>query len=112
VKGTPAATGRCNGSPRLLERTLRRGDLACRYGGEESCVLLSRADAGAASAFDRRLRAALAAGVQAATLPLSFSAGAAPVRNGEQAVDAIVARADSALYRAKNAGRGPLDVAD
>jgi diguanylate cyclase (GGDEF)-like protein len=95
----------------LLEGTLRRGDLACRYGGEEFCVLLSRADAAAAAAFDRRLRAALAAGGGDGSIVLAYSAGVTAVRGGELALDGIVTRADEALYRAKAAGRGRLEVA-
>jgi diguanylate cyclase (GGDEF)-like protein len=94
----------------LLASTLRRGDLACRFGGEEFCVLLSRADPAAAGAFDRRLRAALGAS-ESGKPPLSYSAGCTSVRDGELALDDVVKRADEALYRAKDAGRGRLEVA-
>src|SRR5439155_3236618 len=38
---------------------VRRSDLVCRYGGEEFCVLLVRADDDAARAVDKRLQAEL-----------------------------------------------------
>jgi diguanylate cyclase (GGDEF)-like protein len=96
---------------RLLQACTRRGDLACRWGGEEFCVLLLRADATAARAFDTRLRRALA---NAASLPepLGYSAGLALVSAGEQALDEVVRRADAALYRAKSEGRGRLAEAE
>jgi diguanylate cyclase (GGDEF)-like protein len=95
---------------RVLRTCLRQGDLACRYGGEEFCVLLSRADADAAAAFDRRLRAELARQSQGDNIEamMGFSTGLAGVRNGETSLDLAVRRADAALYLAKRAGRGRL----
>jgi diguanylate cyclase (GGDEF)-like protein len=95
---------------RVLRTCLRQGDLACRYGGEEFCVLLSRADADAAAAFDRRLRTELARQSQGDNIEamMGFSTGLAGVRNGETSLDLAVRRADAALYLAKRAGRGRL----
>lgn len=91
----------------LLQRCLRAGDVAARLGGEEFCVLLSHADTAAALAFDQRLRNELAK-VPRSTLPvtLGFSAGHALCRGPEDTLAAMMARADTALYRAKAAGRG------
>lgn len=91
---------------RVLQASLRRGDLACRWGGEEFCVLLTRADPAAAQSFDERLRQALA---QAAPAPLreelTYSAGIAGFEGGSITLESLIRRADEALYRAKAEGR-------
>jgi diguanylate cyclase (GGDEF)-like protein len=91
----------------LLQRCLRAGDVAARLGGEEFAVLLALADTDAALAFDQRLRKALAA-VTPNELPVTpdFSAGHALCRGREDTLAGMMARADTALYRAKAAGRG------
>lgn len=94
---------------RLLQSALRRGDRAGRWGGEEFCVLLARGDALAGTAFDMRLRQALADQSRSSLgFPLSFSAGLAVLQPGDAALHSLLQRADGALYAAKAAGRGRL----
>jgi diguanylate cyclase (GGDEF)-like protein len=76
---------------------LRRTDILARYGGEEFIVLLPGADIEQAAATLERLRKA--------TPPLTtFSAGVAAWDRTETSED-LIARADAALYSAKDAGR-------
>ncbi len=104
------------GGDRVLERfahalraALRRGDLACRYGGEEFCVLLSHAGANAATEFDARLRVELQrASVAAAEATPTYSAGAAVQPDPGIGLDALMQQADAALYGAKAQGRNRL----
>jgi diguanylate cyclase len=92
-----------------LRSCMRRGDLACRYGGEEFGVLLWHADEQAAHAFDARLRAKLAqADAGDAAAGLNFSAGLMPMHGREVSLEQCLERADAALYRAKEAGRGQM----
>jgi diguanylate cyclase len=92
-----------------LRACTRGGDLICRYGGEEFCVLLSRAEVADALHFDGRLRAWLVAtAAVAGNSPLSYSAGVASRQPGDQTVDDLIQRADAALYRAKASGRGRI----
>jgi diguanylate cyclase (GGDEF)-like protein len=85
---------------------LRNGDAAYRYGGEELLVLLHGADAAAAMAAAEGIRIAVSrAGI-------AHPAGVAPVLTvsigvaaGTGDAAAVLARADAALYAAKDAGR-------
>jgi diguanylate cyclase (GGDEF)-like protein len=94
---------------RQLQSELRRGDLAGRWGGEEFCVLLSRADADAAKAFDQRLRDRLARQAPPALgFGLGFSTGLATLERHDDGLASLLHRADAALYAAKGAGRGRM----
>ena len=91
---------------RALMSSSRAGDLVGRYGGEEFCVLMNRADHAAAHAFDDRLRERL--GNRASKelgFALSYSAGIAMPLAPDDTLEAMIRRADSTLYRAKAEGR-------
>jgi diguanylate cyclase (GGDEF)-like protein len=74
-----------------------------RYGGEEFAVVLPRCDMENALALLARLR-------KATPEEQTVSAGVA-TWDGAEAAEALVARADAALYEAKNAGRNQVIVA-
>lgn len=82
---------------------LRPGDLLARYGGEEFAVLLRDCDERRATPVLERLRAATPAGE-------TCSVGIAQW-DGDECAEALVARADRALYAAKAAGRDRTMVA-
>jgi diguanylate cyclase (GGDEF)-like protein len=106
--GHPAGDAALKGAARLLERYLRRGDVAARYGGEEFVVMLPGADEPEAFPIAERIRAALAdAEIEFgdARLHITASVGLAVwPRNGRQA-EALLSAADRALYTAKGSGR-------
>jgi diguanylate cyclase (GGDEF)-like protein len=82
---------------------LRPGDLLARFGGEEFSALVADIDGRAVHDVAERLRHLVAA--PSDDLPsCTVSVGIAAVRAGE-AFDALVRRADAALFRAKAAGR-------
>lgn len=94
---------------RQLQAELRRGDLAGRWGGEEFCVLLARADAEAARGFDQRLRQRLARlSLPELGFDLDFSTGVATLERHDSGLASLLHRADGALYAAKEAGRGRM----
>jgi diguanylate cyclase (GGDEF)-like protein len=76
---------------------LRGGDLLARYGGEEFLVLFPGCPTEAAASAADRLREALPEGV-------TCSVGVA-VWSGYESATELVARADAALYEAKESGR-------
>lgn len=93
---------------RLLKETRRNGDLAARLGGEEFCLLLHD-DTAAGPPFDQRLRQRLRLAAPAELgMALDYSAGMAALHRSDADIHALLARADTALYEAKAAGRGRL----
>lgn len=85
----------------------RPGDLAARYGGEEFTLILPGADAAAAYAVAERLRrAVVAAALPAPQGVVTVSIGCSSLRPLEtEGTAPLLARADAALYRAKQDGR-------
>jgi diguanylate cyclase (GGDEF)-like protein len=83
---------------------LRGGDQIARYGGEEFIVLLRDAEAATAERVLGRLR-------PVTPDAQTFSAGVATWAAAETA-DELIARADRALYRAKQGGRDRIVFAD
>ena len=87
----------------------RSGDVIARLGGEEFCVLLANAGTAATLAFDQRLRTELErTAPDILPFTMNFSAGHALCSGRNETLDAMMARADAALYQAKAAGRGRL----
>ncbi len=95
---------------RISRSSLRAGDILGRWGGEEFLLILPDTTLDAALASVERLRVlALAIQVPGATqeapMRVTFSAGLATTADGPRSLDEIIARADAALYEAKNEGR-------
>jgi diguanylate cyclase (GGDEF)-like protein len=97
----------------LLTSHLRAADLVGRVGGEEFALLMPHTPADGAARLAERLRAALEqAGVEGDTGPIhaTVSVGIAQLQPGED-LDGLYARADAALYRAKQQGRNRVERA-
>jgi diguanylate cyclase len=90
-----------------LFANLRTTDKVGRYGGEEFLMILPDTAKDAAVGTINRLRAIVSQVEWAGTssiIYLTMSAGVSEIREEDTAAD-ILARADAALYNAKNAGR-------
>jgi diguanylate cyclase (GGDEF)-like protein len=91
----------------ILRTQARQADAVCRYGGEEFLVICPNTSLSAASLLGERLRSTVAC-YEFPGVPwtITVSIGIAtyePKRDRD--ANALIARADSALYLAKNEGR-------
>jgi diguanylate cyclase (GGDEF)-like protein len=87
--------------------------LAVRWGGEEFLLVLKACDRNEALRIAENLRESIGAlplDIQGKTLNLSISIGVSEF-NGSESPEQTVDRADSALYKAKNAGRNRVESA-
>lgn len=90
-------------------RTLRAPDLICRYGGEEFLVLLPEINLTQARVVAERIRQRAAetrVHTEKGEVIVTVSLGVAAIEEGKEVtLDALIERADQALYAAKRAGR-------
>jgi two-component system cell cycle response regulator len=99
---------------RVLTESMRGSDVVCRYGGEEFLVLAPETDARGALSLAEKIRLAVSArlfGDGERAFALTLSAGVAELRPGESGND-MIARADFALYQAKQRGRDRVEAAE
>jgi two-component system cell cycle response regulator len=101
---------------KVIRANMRRMDVAARYGGDEFVLLLPHADGAAAAEVARRIREEFrvaSASVLKRQTGVNMSAGVASLRaNRPPHADQLLAIADGALYRAKEAGRNRTYVAE
>jgi len=92
----------------VIQAELRTTDVLARYGGDEFVVLLPETSAEGAALVAERIREGMAAMpllVDSHTIACTVSIGAAALPDDGLSLDAIVARADRAMYQAKSTGR-------
>lgn len=102
----------------VLDDALRAEDVLARYGGEEFAILARNISAASALQLAERVRRLVAEthfgpfGKESAPRQVTISVGVGVYpegdAKGETAVAQLVARADAALYRAKNNGRNTV----
>ncbi len=98
-----------------LRRALRPSDIVARLGGDEFTVLIEDiTHPGEAAAVAERILDELAAPfpLTIGPVPCSASIGIAVGADPEMCPDALIANADAAMYRAKQAGGGCYDAFD
>ena len=92
-----------------ISRNIRGIDLACRFGGEEFVVIMPETDMAIAALVAERIRQytetfPFECGASA-PINMSTSIGVTSLTGADDTPEAILKRADEALYRAKNDGR-------
>lgn len=94
---------------KLLQKTVRKLDIPCRYGGEEFAVILPNTNLGACLPVAERIRAGVEItplDVDGKELSMTISLGIATYSDQDDiSVEELVKEADSYLYEAKESGR-------
>jgi diguanylate cyclase (GGDEF)-like protein len=95
----------------VIRNNLRSVDLYGRFGGEEFLIIMTQTDIQGALLCAKRVRAA----VEQKRFPavgndfrVTVSLGLTDYRGNEK-IDSMIARADKALYRAKDGGRNRVE---
>ena len=99
-----------------VSSNIRSIDMACRYGGEEFVLVMPDTDMTLAYRIGERLRQVVASvpfdvSVSKGPLDITISIGIATMQGPDDTPEAVLKRADQALYRAKRDGRNRV-VAD
>jgi len=112
--GHPAGDAVLKEVSRRIAACVRKADIPVRYGGEEFMLILPEAQAHTLAAIGEKLRRAVGAtpvdlGAGGVALPLTISVGVAAFHPGADSGESLIARADAALYRAKEGGRDRVE---
>ncbi len=95
----------------LIKRSARKEDRLFRFGGEEFLLLLPNTDLASLRIAAEHLQRQVAEHLKGPGGPVSMSSGGAILHRGEH-WEAMLQRADSCLYQAKDAGRNRAVIAD
>ena len=97
----------------VVQQHIRPYDVAARLGGEEFCVLVVDGALPAALQTAERLRLAVqeASRSEPSAAAVTISVGVSEALPDDPGLAAVMARADAALYRAKQAGRNRVELA-
>jgi diguanylate cyclase (GGDEF)-like protein/PAS domain S-box-containing protein len=100
------------GVARTLHGAVRAGDVLARWGGEEFAVLVESSDDASLLETAERLRVLVARSevrLASVSTKVQVSVGGSLARS-EDSAESLFARADGALYGAKNAGRNRIEI--
>ena len=98
---------------RVVERNCRKDDVVFRYGGEEFCIVSPNTGLEEAALLADRIVRGIregAFGREGITFPVTLSIGVAARGPADADLEALMGRADKALYAAKDGGRDRLVV--
>lgn len=96
----------------LLKKTLRDGDKIFRYGGEEFVIILNRIDDEHCEQISQRILKLVGSNkliYKGTTLQVTVSIGSTTYHAGD-ALEDLLERADTALYRSKNNGKNQMNM--
>ncbi len=95
-----------------LQQTLRKSDIAVRWGGEEFLVVLDDCEIGEARQIAEKIRQRVEheqPTTDGAQIALTVSIGVSQL-TGNELPEQVIGRADAALYQAKSSGRNRVSV--
>jgi len=96
---------------KTIQENIRQIDLMGRYGGEEFSIILSETDKDLAKLAAERIRRAIeekSIKVYDEELKVTVSIGVSTYPQDGKGIDRLIDKADSALYKAKQAGRNKV----
>jgi diguanylate cyclase (GGDEF)-like protein len=115
--GHPAGDSVLSTTASLLRSSIRTGDVACRYGGEEFILLMPETEPEQAVLVIERVRKALSAQAietDRGSISITFSAGVSGLRASEAHLpisqEQLLKLADQALYTAKRNGKNRTEI--
>lgn len=95
----------------IILNNIRSTDMFCRYGGEEFIIVLPNTSLNDAEIMAEKLRSAVEnAHLMGKTNSLTISLGISSYPKHSQLKDELIAKADQALYHAKESGRNQYSV--
>lgn len=98
---------------KILANSIRSIDFAARYGGDEFVVILTETTADIAMKTAERIRiqvAEVGSKLNVHEIPITLSIGITHCQTEDKTPTALLARVDSALYEAKQAGRNRMHI--
>ncbi len=98
----------------LISASMRDGDIVGRWGGEEFIIVMHDTNLDEGREVAERVRRhieTLEIQLDETTMTLTASLGISELTSNEQTIEPAVARADTALYAAKRAGRNRVECA-
>ncbi len=100
-----------------IRQSVRGVDLSARIGGEEFLVVMPETATSSAAVVAERLRASIAAkpftvSHEVGEIDLTVSIGLSMCLDPKESPEAMLERADVALYRSKNTGRNRVTLSD
>jgi diguanylate cyclase (GGDEF)-like protein len=95
------------GAAERVRSVVRSADIACRVGGDEFAIVMPESSLHDADQLYRRVRSAVSAGPIDQAGRIFLSAGVAELEVDDNPTS-FFERADEALYRAKEAGKGQM----
>ena len=99
----------------LIKNSLRDFDICARIGGEEFVIALSETNQDEALEVAERIRllienTKISPLTPSPPLQITVSIGLSSLNSKEDSIDALISRADQALYKAKNTGRNRVCI--
>lgn len=94
---------------KIIIKTVRKSDIAARFGGEEFFILLPETNLDKAKKFAARLRTAIHTDKFLKKFKLTVSGGITQYKEGDNKMK-FKERTDKALYKAKEGGRDRFEV--
>lgn len=97
-----------------LKQSIRNIDMICRIGGEEFVIVLPNTNTEVATKIADRMRRSISGipfnvGARSGPLTITVSIGVSAVDGSSDSMEAILKRADEALYSAKRGGRNRVN---